>query len=59
MLKCWEDKVSGGAIITIGMSKYYRYSEEITFKSVSLIIIRQVIIKTYLCYCSSDANKQY
>ena len=57
MLKCWEDKVSDGAIITIGMSKYYRYSEELTFKSVSLIIIRQFIIETNLVDVSSDVSK--
>ena len=56
MLKCWEDKVSDGAIITMGMSKYLRYSEELTFKSVSLIISRQFIIETYLVAVSSDVS---
>ena len=50
--------MSDGAIITIGMSKYYRYSEELTFKSVSLIIIRQFIIETNLVDVSSDVSKQ-
>ena len=39
------------------LSKYYRYSEELTFKSVSLIIIRQFIIETNLVDVSSDVSK--
>ena len=50
--------MSDGAIITMGMSKYYRYSEDLIFKSVSLIIIRHVIIETHIGAVSSDANKQ-
>ena len=40
----------------MGMSKYLRYSEELTFKSVSLIISRQFIIETYLVAVSSDVS---
>ena len=41
----------------MGMSKYYRYSEELTFKSVSLIINRQFIKETNLVDVSSDVSK--